>query len=356
VKRNQHYIPKFYLRNFSVEGNDKQIGVFNITNEIFIQRAKLKTQGSKKFFYGKDGKIENSLSIIEDKLANSINKIIRTEKLPQKHSTEHFDLLIFLTLTDFRNPVRIQNLKGMFEKMENILKDLDPNLKNEAVLPKYSHEFRIKESLSFTMDTSEKIADLDFKILINKTEIPYLTSDFPIIKYNQFLEKRKWPASKCGYGLTGLQIFVPITPNILILFYDSDIYKVGFKKRRRHELTDAKDIDEINILNFINCFDTIFFNHEISEKYIRRLFKKSKKYKRANMSHAELSYLIENHNTYEKMKKDNDNNLIVMNSTDCETKLEISGIKLHKKGKNQKLHPSMAQLRPHVRKMRENSR
>jgi hypothetical protein len=44
-KKNQHYIPKFYLRNFSYENNGKQIGVYNILNEIFVSKGKLKTQG-----------------------------------------------------------------------------------------------------------------------------------------------------------------------------------------------------------------------------------------------------------------------------------------------------------------------
>jgi hypothetical protein len=355
-KKNQHYIPKFYLRNFSFEANQKQIGVFNITNQIFIQRAKLKTQGSKNFFYGEDGKIEDSLSIIEGKLATAIKKIIHSEKLPQKLSSEHFELMTFLTLTDFRNPVRIQSMTGMFDNMKKRLNELDPNFDTSKVLPDYTHEETVKQSLSFTREIIEITADLDYKLLINNTKTPFLTSDFPIIKYNQFLEQRKWHNSKSGYGVTGLQIFVPITPKHVILFFDSGIYKVGFKKRQTLELNNPKDIDEINVLNFINCFDTIFFNHEVNEQYVRTLFTRSKKFKRANMSQAELSYLIENDEDYNQMKNNGNKNLMIMNSSDCETKLDISGIKMHSKGKNHKLHPSMAQLRPHAEKVRKNSR
>lgn len=355
-KRNQHYIPKFYLRNFSFEANQKQIGVFNITNQVFIQRAKLKTQGSKNFFYGEDGKIEDSLSIIEGELATAIKSIIQSEKLPEKLSREHFELMTFLTLTDFRNPVRIQSMTGMFDNMKKRLNELDPNFDTSKVLPEYTHEETVKQSLSFTREIIEITADLDYKLLINNTKTPFLTSDFPIIKYNQFLEQKKWPNSKSGYGVTGLQIFVPITPKHVILFFDSGIYKVGFKRQQTLELNNPKDIDEINILNFINCFDTIFFNHEANEHYVRTLFTRSKKFKRANMSQAELSYLIENDEDYNQMKNNGNKNLMIMNSTDCETKLNISGIKMHSKGKSHKLHPSMAQLRPHAERIRKNSR
>jgi hypothetical protein len=48
------------------------------------------------------------------------------------------------------------------------------------------------------------------------------------------------------------------------------------------------------------------------------------------MSQAELSYLIENEDDYAQMKDNGNKNLMIMNSTDCETKLEISGVKMPK--------------------------
>ncbi|MDA3844285.1 MAG: DUF4238 domain-containing protein, partial [Candidatus Kapabacteria bacterium] len=57
-KKNQHYIPKFYLRNFSYQRNNKQIGVYTLKNNLFIQTGKLKKQASKNFFYGSDGEVE----------------------------------------------------------------------------------------------------------------------------------------------------------------------------------------------------------------------------------------------------------------------------------------------------------
>ena len=85
-KKNQHYIPKFYLKNFSFENNNKQVGLFNVNNQKFIQRAKLKTQGSKNFFYGSDGFIEDSLALIENTIAKTIKRIILSGKLPKKNT------------------------------------------------------------------------------------------------------------------------------------------------------------------------------------------------------------------------------------------------------------------------------
>ena len=56
------------------------------------------------------------------------------------------------------------------------------------------------------------------------------------------------------------------------------------------------------------------------------------------------------------MKKLGQKNLMIMNMTDCETGLKISGLKIHAKGKNHKLNPSMAQTRPHVEKLSKHDR
>ncbi|WP_394261826.1 DUF4238 domain-containing protein [Moraxella boevrei] len=49
-KKNQHYVPKFYLRNFSYNNNGKQIGLFNLKSEKFFVNVPLKNEASKNFF------------------------------------------------------------------------------------------------------------------------------------------------------------------------------------------------------------------------------------------------------------------------------------------------------------------
>ena len=188
-KKNQHYIPKFYLRNFSFQKNKRQIGVFNIFNEIFIQTAKLKTQGSKNFFYGYDGEIEDTLSTIEDNLSCIIKKIITTHRLPTKNYQSHFELLEFVSLTDLRNPVNIEGMKNMNLEMENRILELDPNADIKKLVPQLTHDKYIQLALSQTTDIVNVTRDLNYKLLINDSKVPFISSDFQIVKYKLFLEK-----------------------------------------------------------------------------------------------------------------------------------------------------------------------
>ena len=94
------------------------------------------------------------------------------------------------------------------------------------------------------------LRDLDVKILINKSNIPFITSDNPIVKYNQFLEERKWNGSKTGFGLVGLQIFVPLNQYITLIFYDSSIYKIGNRKQIKIEINRNDEIQQLNLLQY----------------------------------------------------------------------------------------------------------
>ena len=328
--------------------NKKQIGVFNILSQFYYPKANLKHQGSENFFYGVDGVIEDNLSVIEGDLARIIKIVLQTNQVPKKESEDHIDLLFFVALTDLRNPVRIEGTKMMFQEMASRLRELDEDADIERFVPSMTHEEVIARSFSGLKDVVTIILDLDYKLLFNKTAKPFISSDFPVVKYNQYLEAKKWPLSKTGYGLTGLQILIPLSSDVAILFFDSEIYKVGDKKQKAYSIIKEEDIDSLNILQFINCFETIFFDEKADENYIRYLYNKSKRFKRANVSRAGLSYLFKNGDNQEEMIKSGKKNLIIMNSSDCEINLKIDGVKVHSRGAAHKLHPSVAQLRRKV--------
>ena len=53
--------------------------------------------------------------------------------------------------------------------------------------------------------------DLNFKLLRNKTQKPFITSDFPVVEYNQFMETQDWfEVSYTCCGWIGQQYFFPL--------------------------------------------------------------------------------------------------------------------------------------------------
>ena len=239
-------------------------------------------------------------------------------------------------------------MKGM---KDNLMR-LDTTVDIDKFVPKSEHEDIVKLVLSQAEGVIMNTLDLEYKLLINETTRPFIASDFPVVKYNQFLELEKWQYSKSGYGSVGLQIIIPINSSLALIFFDSSIYKVGDKKKRYLSIKDIADINSINILQFINCFETIFFDEKASEFYIKQLYQESKKYKRANDYKTKLSFIVNEGEDKNKVLNEKEN-LMMFDSSDCECRLKINGIKIHSRSKAYKLDNSVVQLRPSCKDYRK---
>jgi len=64
------------------------------------------------------------------------------------------------------------------------------------------------------------------------------------------------------------------------MFYDDNVYRVGNRRDSVINISNPKDIDEINIFQFINADQVLYFDHSITEDYIKALAKDSQAYMR----------------------------------------------------------------------------
>jgi hypothetical protein len=342
-KQRQHYVPKFYLKNFSFQNNLKEIGVFNIAKDFFIQNGKLKTQCYKPFFYGKDGELENLLSELESLMSPLIKNILTSNKLPIKNSSEHHTLLYFMLLTEIRNPMAS---KAIQESQDHILYHLNEFGETKSSdfqydFPKVSQEEMIKITFSSLEKSFAITQDLNYKLILNSTNTPFITSDNPLVKYNQYLEYRKSLMGKTGYATTGIQLFLPLNPQTMILFYDSNIYKVGDKKKNYINIDSQNDVDQLNLLQFLNCEENLYFNYGISLNYLRALKNDSLKYSKGNTTNSRVLDRIN-----EKGEKMEARSVIWLSPSNIDISLSISDILLTKKAKESEFKITEPQIRP----------
>lgn len=350
-KENQHYVPKFYLKNFSYQNNEKQIGIYNTINNFHYDKASIKHQATKPFFYGKDEKLENQLSKIEDQIAPTLKNIIENNQIENITFQSKLDLLAMTILTDVRNPIpteRIQNALKNLDKYgeekygeENYKKILDEkSIKNEK---------NIGMTLSFLPDILSMCIDLEFKLIVNNTKIPFITSDYPIIRYNQFFERRKKVSGTTGFGCKGLEIFFPISAKNMILFYDHWAYKIGHKKKDPIIIKEENDIIQLNVLQFLNCDKTVFYNQEITMEVIENINRISKKFEKPNQ-------VVLNEHIVRKMSdfKNEKRKVVISNFTNCATKLQFRYAKETEEAKKFKFDNRLVYLRPLAEKIRKN--
>ena len=334
------------MRYFSYENNNKQVGVYNQRNKQFIPTAKLKTQASKKYFYGKDGELEEWLSTIESIVSPILLKIISNQELPTLMTTTHCDLLFFIILLDLRNPVRLNHwIKGRELFKERLISKNPDNINSSIIKTIDEMNNQDYNTIGLLISNTKGIVhycmDLEIKVLKNMTETPFISSDYPLIKYNQFLEKRKWNyAGHNGYGTVGLQLFMPINDKYMLIIYDSNIYKVGDKKEKFVEITDIDTINQFNLLQCLNCFENLFFNQKVSNFYIEKLNEKAMKFKKANealLKFYEVKDKDGNLNPYEE--------ILTIESTDLKVNLNLQKIKFSSKAAGIKLDNCAVQFR-----------
>lgn len=254
-KKNQHYVPQFYQRNFSVDG--KTTGVFVLGSSKYIPASPIKNQASADYFYSKNLKIEDAISKLEAFANEAINCVLANpydSKLSEKNKDALYVFVIIQlgrTLSQTKkleaaiDALSKETLRKIVEKDRESGRDEYVELTDEIL---ESVRIGLTEPGLFAIGNFARIVnlcrDLKCKVIINKTAIPFITSDNPVCLTNQFLDKMKVDTN--GLGQRGLLLLMPLSPMVAILYYDSQVYKVGSISKQYVEITDKNEIEKIN--------------------------------------------------------------------------------------------------------------
>lgn len=88
-RREHHYIPQFYLRNFSTDNEKSKIGIYNLNNSVFSYKAQIRHQAKEKLFYGNDDIVESGLGNLESKVSHLIRDLIEKHLTPETDTIRH---------------------------------------------------------------------------------------------------------------------------------------------------------------------------------------------------------------------------------------------------------------------------
>lgn len=272
--KRQHYVPQFYLRNFAAPGQSV-VGVYNIASGRLIRQAGVKTQACGSYFYGKDDLAERQLGLLEDKMSQAIAKVVKSGLPPKIQGEDHFKLVYFMMLQS----ARTARAKAEYEaRLDVVAKSLirqqyegfRPDIIAGLDRVRITQEDAIVRAMNKALVGAPAAYDLAFKLLVNETSIPFITSDHPIARHNQLLEG---PAelSTVAIGLAGLQIFIPLSPRLMLLFYDDYAYAVGSVSSRSVRINRPNHVQQINLLQWYEAEENIFLPSNAAEADVRAL-------------------------------------------------------------------------------------
>lgn len=231
----QHYVPQFYLKNFSNKNKKEYITTcYDIENNKSYPSNIRKIAEGKNFYTKNSHKIEEKFNIIETKASKIINNIAKHKKIKYLNNMDNrIDLATFLALQDIRTN---ETRKTFQEQNKKICEYLD----------KYELEGDMSKFREFVDEDNIRLFHLDFinqdqgkyislfllkkwSLIYNKTDTPFLTSDNPLVKFN--------PNGKIGLLCDHIHIFFPITSKLCLCLLDPYNYS-NYEKIKEYDTTN----------------------------------------------------------------------------------------------------------------------
>lgn len=277
--KKQHYIPQFFLKNFS-DINRKSIGFYRFEEQKFIKNASIKDIAYRIHLYDEDDSVENILAEEEGIWKTTldvflgINVTLATVAMLQECGQDYIlDLFRFISITEARTAQLGDAMTHMIKTMdEQIGKDMLPETYNQyfgdvGEIIKHPNLIPIEVAL----ENIPYYEGLNFLAIHNFSNQLFITSDSPVLNINPFYEKRKYIRN---YGLAsmGLIKLLPISGRVCLCLYDRNIYRRKCKDTT-YILKSEYVVNQINSLMVENAYAQIFFCNIENEDYIKTLCK-----------------------------------------------------------------------------------
>lgn len=218
TNKNQHFVPRCHLKPFTLDAGDAAINVFNLDRKRLIPNAPVKNQCSRDYFYGTDEKLEKAIQLIESGYGEALRKIIANNRSLTEANKTIFK--IFWLFQHLRTEAAAMRAVEMAESTRSL-----------ADLPAAQFTLGIKEAVQIACRTfagaMHEIDDLKFCLIKNKTDFPFITSDNPAVLTNKWrLASDRFPGLSFGMGSAGMLALLPLTPKLLFIGYDGDVYSI----------------------------------------------------------------------------------------------------------------------------------
>lgn len=260
--KNQHFVPRCYLRPFTSDPDKKTIDLYNIDRSALIHKAPIKNQCSRDYFYGSDACLEQAIQTVEGGYAGVLQSLLK-----YKNPISPMARAIvprFWLLQHTRTEAASQRTVAMSAEADGLIQHQDESFKIE-----------IKQAVQFALGAYAQnlyaLDDLKIVLAHNRTQTPLITSDDPAIIVNRWLQNNRFVMGP-GYGIhaAGLVCVLPLSPLVCCILYDGDIYSIQ-KTHNWIDIRSSDDIDSINNLQYLNCAANLYFHDQSSTGFFEKL-------------------------------------------------------------------------------------
>lgn len=239
------------------------INLFNVDRSLSIKNAPVKNQCSRDYFYGDDLRLERALQSSEGSYAQGLSIILKPGYCLAEEQRQL--LLRFWLLQHLRTEAASRRALEMSAEMVKVVGS-----------PIEGFSPSIKEAVQMAMRTFvqniDVVDDLKVCLIRNRTTLPFFTSDDPAVLTNRWsMEDDRTSFRSFGLHSAGALLFLPLSPRVLCLAYDGDVYSVPHSGGWV-EAKCERDIHAYNQHQYFNCRANVYFHdwdyfHRVKQDY-----------------------------------------------------------------------------------------
>lgn len=311
--KKEHYVPRCYLENFATE--EKRIDVFDKWKLAIRPRQNLMDVAMENGFYDLDlsdafESLEPSvrekakaefLELPEVESWDDIREIMENKKYIEKEhfakieshyatllqliiqksyngnrwviqncdamsESEKLLLSLFIAIQFIRTRSFRDNLGDMFEKFISTMA-YKSQMNDEDALPKEAFHCEVDPEYvklqhsamiidpDMAVHFAETFAEHVWVVYYNKTDVPFYTSDSPIVNIPHKADDFR---SYAGFASEGIEIAFLLSRTLLLCMYDRNTIGSYFRDRQFYEITDRKAVEYYNAWQVINSYRCVF--------------------------------------------------------------------------------------------------
>ncbi len=272
-----HHVPQTYLSGFSCAnfplypGDEKQIYTYlKVRKEGYLSKIG-NTAAEARLYQTNGGMSVSAIESLFGEFENGLSEIIEGLRTGTYNSSTKLRLRHFISNQLTRTTFIIEQTKKLYENITEHSALLDQKIK-EYPFDKYRMDYLdlIFSSFLNVLERSSNEAP-PYKVWINRTEMPFITSDNPVIIMDN--EESPYQLSRIGFSL-----FLPLSSNVLLQISSHDnlpsVHMCSYKKiKNDFQFSIADDpafVRGINSMIFKFAYKQVF---SPSEQTIKTLYK-----------------------------------------------------------------------------------
>ncbi|MGQ3329944.1 DUF4238 domain-containing protein [Halorubrum sp. FL23] len=280
ARKKQHYVPKLYMRGWCPE--TEKLPSYQLDRRQEFPPTSIHYLCYEDYFYSDDAEQEEATMKMEDRFAAVLQDFRNEQTLSALDSEEEWMyVLTFLTHTHKRTKnakkesqeLTHELLRLLLEANEGAMEGDDEEMRQTALEMLEEDKIQVKNSPAFPMGELVSmygpllIGDLKVALLRDATGMGFIFSDHPVVLDNPMFQE-EIRGTKTGFQTRGIQIFCPISPDLTLMMYDPDCYRIpgtGVVDVGSDVVTD------LNKLQMVNVLDAVFYQTEGRESEMRVL-------------------------------------------------------------------------------------